>query len=81
MKSERYVVRVYHDDGLHPPFEVKHYIVYDSDGLMKFLKSLEKDLKSAKKTLRKQYVKSTIDVSAVSGFKKVWEYSKDINWE
>lgn len=80
MNTERYVVRVYHDDGVHPPFEVKHFIIKGSDELLRFLKYLEKDLKSAKKTLRKQYIKSTITVSAVSGFREVWHYSKDIKW-
>lgn len=80
MNTERYVVKVYHDDGDHPPFESKHFIVADSDELIRFLKYLEKDLKSAKKILRKQYIKSTITVSAVSGFRKVWQQSKDIKW-
>lgn len=80
MKTERYVVRVYHDDGVHPPFEEKHCLVDDSQDLLKFLKYLEKDLKSAKKTLRKQYVKSIINVCAVSGFRKAWEYTKEINY-
>lgn len=81
MNTERYRVKVYHDDGVHPPFESNNYLVYSSDELVRLLKSLEKDLKSAKKILRKQYIKSIIAVSAVSGFSKVWEYSKDINWD
>lgn len=80
MNTERYVVKVYHDDLVHPPFEAMHFIVAGSDELIRFLKYLEKDLKSAKKTLQKQYIKSTITVSAVSGFRKVWQYSKDIKW-
>lgn len=80
MNTERYVVKVYHDDGVHSPFESNKYLVYSSDELVRFLKSLEKDLKSARKSLRKQYIKSTILVSAVSGFKKVWEYTKEISY-
>lgn len=80
MNTERYRVKVYHDDGVHPPFESNNYLIYSSDELVRLLKSLEKDLKSARKTLREQYVKTTILVSAVSGFKKVWKYSKVIKW-
>lgn len=81
METERYVVRVYHDDGVHPPFETASYTVYSGEELTKFLKKLEKELKSAKKTLKKTYVKTTISVSALTGlYKKAWEYTKEINY-
>lgn len=81
MRTERYLVKVFHDDGVHPPFETASYTVYSGDELTKFLKKLEKELKSAKKTLKKSYIKTIISVSALSGlYKKAWEYTKEINY-
>ena len=42
MKTERYLVKVYHDDGVHPPFETASYTVYSGEELTKFLKKVRK---------------------------------------